>query len=67
MRKGSKLTKPRKPYCYWHDWNNVEKEIRDKFSNLLDVGLCPNLNMLYLVGISSKAPKMHGGYKLDGY
>lgn len=50
---------------YWHVWENVEKELKLHFSNLINEGICPTTSMMQLAGVNSKvwSKSLYGGIK----
>jgi hypothetical protein len=50
-----------KPMGYWKNWENVERELRAEFDNMITRGLCPNSRMIVEMGIPPTIITTFGG------
>ena len=50
----------KKPKGYWHIWDNLEREIRNKFGTMIDRGIFPTQSMLAAANISNNHMQKFG-------
>ncbi len=50
-----------KPQGYWSNWDNVERELRARFPEMIARGVCPNSRMLQEAGIWNSIIASFGG------